>query len=114
MRALSLVLVLSLALMIAPGPAASQAETRDPPPESPLQETVVVTANRVDQKLDDVAGNVTVFTRKDIEQSAAQTLDDFLRQVPGFSLFRRSSSIVAHPTSQGVSLRRYTLIVDSE
>ena len=28
-----------------------------------------------------------------------------LRQVPGFSLFRRSSSRVANPTTQGVSLR---------
>jgi outer membrane cobalamin receptor len=32
-------------------------------------------------------------------------LDDRLRDVPGFSLFRRSSSVVAHPTTQGVSLR---------
>ncbi|MCU0246674.1 MAG: TonB-dependent receptor, partial [Bryobacter sp.] len=32
-------------------------------------------------------------------------LDDRLRLVPGFSLFRRSSSLVANPTTQGVSLR---------
>jgi outer membrane receptor protein involved in Fe transport len=32
-------------------------------------------------------------------------LDDRLRMVPGFSLFRRSSSQVAHPTTQGISLR---------
>ena len=32
-------------------------------------------------------------------------LDDRLRQVPGFSLFRRSSSLVANPTTQGISLR---------
>jgi len=32
-------------------------------------------------------------------------LDDRLREAPGFSLFRRSSSLVAHPTTQGVSLR---------
>src|SRR5262249_20953654 len=31
--------------------------------------------------------------------------DDVLRQVPTFSLFRRSSSLSSHPTSQGVSLR---------
>ncbi len=31
--------------------------------------------------------------------------DDVLRQVPTFSLFRRSSSLASHPTSQGVSLR---------
>ena len=64
-----------------------------------------MTANRVEQKPGDVAGYVTVFTRREIARSAARTLDDFLRQVPGFSLFRRSSSLVAHPTSQGVSLR---------
>jgi outer membrane cobalamin receptor len=32
-------------------------------------------------------------------------LDDRLRLVAGFSLFRRSSSVVANPTTQGVSLR---------
>ena len=32
-------------------------------------------------------------------------LDDRLRMVPGFSLFRRNSSLVAHPTTQGISLR---------
>jgi outer membrane cobalamin receptor len=32
-------------------------------------------------------------------------VDDLLRQVPSFSLFRRSSSLVTHPTAQGVSLR---------
>ncbi len=31
--------------------------------------------------------------------------DDVLRLVPTFSLFRRTSSLAAHPTTQGVSLR---------
>ena len=48
---------------------------------------------------------MTVLTREDIDRSPSQTLDDLLRQVPGFSLFRRSSSLVGHPTTQGVSLR---------
>ena len=48
---------------------------------------------------------MTVLTRDDIRQSASQTVDDLLRQVPGFSLFRRSSSLVTHPTTQGLSLR---------
>ncbi len=68
-------------------------------------EPVVVTATRTEQQLKDVPANVTVYTKEDIEKSAAQTVDDFLRQLPGFSLFRRSSSLVAHPTTQGVSLR---------
>lgn len=37
---------------------------------------------------------------------APQTrLDDILRRVPGVSLFRRASSRVAHPTTQGITLR---------
>lgn len=32
-------------------------------------------------------------------------LDDRLRMVPGFTLFRRTSSLAANPTTQGVSLR---------
>ena len=68
-------------------------------------DTLVVTANRVEQRRGDVAENVSVVTRVDLRLTAAQTLDDALRQIPGFSLFRRSSSLVANPTSQGVSLR---------
>ncbi len=69
-----------------------------------LEETVV-TASRADQTLGDLPAHATILTRADIRRSPARTLDDFLRQVPGFSLFRRSSSAVAHPTTQGVSLR---------
>ena len=89
----------------AAGAGPVRADDEEPPVRTDVREEVLVTANRVEQKLGDVAGNVTVFTREDIRRSAARTLDDFLRQVPGFSLFRRSSSIVAHPTSQGGSLR---------
>ena len=75
-------------------------------PEAPVRlEPVVVSAGRVEQALQDVPANVTVLTRDDIERSAARTVDDLLRQIPGFSLFRRSSSLVANPTTQGVSLR---------
>jgi len=40
-----------------------------------------------------------------IEQSGSLVVDDVLRQVPGFSTFRRSGSLFANPTSQGISLR---------
>ena len=68
-------------------------------------EPVVVTATRTEQRLGEAPASVTVLTREDVRQTAAQSLDDLLRQVPGFSLFRRSSSLVSHPTTQGVSLR---------
>ena len=90
-----------LALAISTVPLRAQ----DPEPEETIEETVVVSASRFEQPLEDVAANATVLTEADISRSAALTTDDLLRQVPGFSLFRRSSSLVAHPTSQGVSLR---------
>jgi len=40
-----------------------------------------------------------------IDESGGMAVDEVLRQVPGFSTFRRSSSLFANPTSQGVSLR---------
>ena len=46
-----------------------------------------------------------LLTEKALETTAAITLDDKLRQLPGVELFRRSSSLVANPSSQGISLR---------
>ena len=41
-----------------------------------------------------------------LRETPGLSMDDRLRAtVPGFTLFRRSSSVVAHPTTQGVSLR---------
>jgi outer membrane receptor protein involved in Fe transport len=69
------------------------------------QEEVTVTASRIATRLGDTAERVVVLGRTDVAASAALTLDDTLRQVPGFTLFRRSGSRVANPTSQGASLR---------
>ncbi len=70
-----------------------------------LFEEVTVTPSRTEQRLGDTPASVTVLDSKQIEQSAAVVADDLLRQVPTFSLFRRTSSMAAHPTAQGVSLR---------
>ena len=70
-----------------------------------LRETVVVTAARTEQPLLDAVSLVSVLDRQDLRRSPALVLDDHLRRIPGFSLFRRSSSISSHPTTQGVSLR---------
>ena len=75
------------------------------PEESFQLDQVVVTATRTEQKLKDIPANVTVLTEEDIQQSAAQTVDDLLRQVPGFSLLRQSGSLANAPTNQSVSLR---------
>jgi outer membrane cobalamin receptor len=49
--------------------------------------------------------NITALDHTDIQQTPGVNLDDRLREVPGFSLFRRSSSLAANPTTQGISLR---------
>jgi len=72
---------------------------------SALSEVVTVTASRMEQRLRDVPASVNVLTQEDIQASAAVVADDVLRQIPSFSLFRRTSSLAAHPTAQGVSLR---------
>ena len=66
---------------------------------------IVVTAARVEQSITESASLVTVLPEERISATPFLVLDDLLRAVPGFSLLRRSSSLVAHPTTQGVSLR---------
>jgi outer membrane receptor protein involved in Fe transport len=45
------------------------------------------------------------LTQAAMRSTAAVTLDGKMRQIPGLETYRRSSSLVANPTSQGVSLR---------
>jgi outer membrane receptor protein involved in Fe transport len=72
---------------------------------APLSEAVTVTATRTETRLNDVAGSLVILSSQDVATTAAATLDDALRQVPGFTLFRRTGSRAANPTTQGVSLR---------
>jgi outer membrane receptor protein involved in Fe transport len=70
-----------------------------------LADAITVTPARTEIRLVDAPSSVSALTRVEVVNSAAQTMDDLLRQVPGFSIFRRTSSLVANPTTQGVSLR---------
>jgi outer membrane receptor protein involved in Fe transport len=70
-----------------------------------ISETINVTAYGVPQRLQDVPASVNNLSQEDIRRSPAVVADDVLRQVPTFSLFRRTSSLASHPTAQGVSLR---------
>jgi outer membrane cobalamin receptor len=67
----------------------------------PLKTTVTVNATLTAAS----PASITVLPKEEIQQIPGVELDDRLRQVAGFSLFRRSSSEVANPTTQGVSLR---------
>ena len=65
---------------------------------------MLVTASRGTERLA-TAGSMTAVSSAEILNSGAGALDDALRSTPGFSLFRRSSSRVSNPTTQGVTLR---------
>ncbi len=68
-------------------------------------ETVVVTSARAPETLTDTTSLTSSIRGRDLWEGPSLTIDDALRQVPGFSLFRRNTSLSAHPTTQGVSLR---------
>ncbi len=68
-------------------------------------ETVTVTAYRSPLASIDSPVSTRVLSQQALRQSAPPALDGKLRQIPGFELYRRSSSLVANPTTEGVSLR---------
>ncbi|MDQ4122933.1 MAG: TonB-dependent receptor [Acidobacteriota bacterium] len=66
---------------------------------------VTVSIARTETRLSETPASVVVLNRENLEQTAAQTVDDALRQVAGFQLFRRSSSRATNPTAQGANFR---------
>jgi outer membrane receptor protein involved in Fe transport len=68
---------------------------------TPLPE-VVVTATRLETPLSELPLQADVLH---LNRELAVPVDTILRALPSFSLFRRNTSSVLQPTSQGVSLR---------
>ncbi|HEX9669365.1 MAG TPA: TonB-dependent receptor, partial [Thermoanaerobaculia bacterium] len=93
--ALLAALAFDFALLPPPRPAAVRT----------IADEITVTATRTPTRLGETAASVTVLSADELAATAAPALDDALRQVPGFSLFRRSGSRFANPTAQGASLR---------
>ena len=69
------------------------------------QDQIEVTAGRTPLALDASASSVRTLSGVELAELPGYGLDDKLRQVAGFQLFRRTSSRVANPTTQGTSLR---------
>jgi outer membrane receptor protein involved in Fe transport len=65
----------------------------------------VVTGTRTERDRDDTPIATVVLTHAELERSPTLFTDDLLRQLPSVQTFRRSSSLTADPTSQGLSLR---------
>jgi outer membrane receptor protein involved in Fe transport len=70
-----------------------------------LAERLTVTATLLPTRLAETPASLVVLGPEGLAVTAASRLDDALRQVVGFSLFRRTGSRTANPTAQGVSLR---------
>ena len=69
----------------------------------PAAEVIVVKAARLPAPAADAAFSIVHIDADRIVLAAR--LDEALKQVPALSLFRRTTSLAANPTTQGVSLR---------
>lgn len=83
----------TLALALAAAPAAAQ------------DSDIVVTGRGLAAGLGEDVYSITVIDRERLVGSASNRLDEILRDVPGFQMFRRSDARSANPTSQGATLR---------
>ncbi len=91
--------------MLAPAaliPASLSSQTSAPASSTT---TVTVTAYRTPLGTLESPSTTRLLSQRVLSETPAITLDGQIRQIPGLELFRRSSSLVANPTSQGVSLR---------
>lgn len=68
-------------------------------------EQITVSGSLYEVPLSESAQSITAVDEAQVRAAPQPAIDDVLRNVAGFSLFRRSGSRVANPTSQGVSLR---------
>lgn len=65
----------------------------------------VVTATRLPRPIRDVAATVVVIPAERLALQPSQTLDAVFRTEPSVATFRRSTSLTADPTAQGLNLR---------
>src|SRR5579859_6414394 len=93
----------------APGFAPRQALWKSPAPIvlqlSSLEQSVSVTAYRTPLGSLESPVSTRSLSFTELQHAAPVTLDGQLRLIPGVETFRRSSSLVANPSSQGLSLR---------
>lgn len=69
-----------------------------------ISDSVIVTSER-SASWREPDGGATILSAADIHAVPSETLDEALRVISGFSLFRRSSSRYSNPTTHGVTMR---------
>jgi outer membrane receptor for ferrienterochelin and colicin len=90
-----------LAALFACAAAAQQQSVQTSAAIEPVRTSITV----VERIATEAPAFVSVLDQEQVREQPGVNLDDRLRSIPGFTLFRRSSSLVANPTTQGVSLR---------
>ena len=97
--------LIAILVAVVCAPCASSQTPVQPATRPPTHtEQINVTADRGLPGLDDSASIATLSSQQ-LTASPGLALDDRLHQVAGFTLFRRTSSWTANPTTVGVSLR---------
>jgi vitamin B12 transporter len=69
------------------------------------QEAIVVTASRLPRSVAESHASQITLEVEQLRAQAGLNLDDQLRSIAGFQTFRRASSRVTQPTTQGATLR---------
>ena len=75
------------------------------PAQTVTLDPLTITASRAPEPPGQIPFSVFALAGGEVRAAPTTTLDGALRSVPDFSLFRRSDSLTANPTAQGVSLR---------
>lgn len=103
--AISAVAAAQLPIQAGPDSQSPQSPSAAKPATIAKTEQITVTAYRAPLGALESPVTTRLLTHEELRSAAGVTLDDELRQMPGVELFRRSPSLVANPTSQGISLR---------
>jgi outer membrane receptor protein involved in Fe transport len=98
-------LPLLLALVVAEAGGTDAAPERATARAGEPGEEIVVVGTRTPRAAATLPTPVTVVRAGDVAASASPTIDGVLRLVPSLATLRRSTSLAADPTSQGLNLR---------
>jgi iron complex outermembrane recepter protein len=97
----------ALAVTLALDMGVAQAQTATQPQATQEIESIVVTARRVKERLQEVPVSVSAFGAEQIQANGLQGMEDVARLTPGFS-FERTTSALAQPAIRGQAQYRVT------
>jgi len=90
-------------MLVQAAQTAPQAQATQAPPAPPAVSASVLVLGDAGKR--DPSTGAQTFPREFLDGAPALTTDEALRVVSGLSLFRRSSSRTANPTTHGVTMR---------